>query len=90
MEGFYNDMTASARKKWDLLNILISKCSRREKDLLPKELPTFVGGTLQVSIIDCLKYLFRKEEDALDLLLETHSEMEERGELPCPEHMRPK
>lgn len=88
MIGFYNDLTPSARKKfgfeqYDNLESAIAG----EGNLLPKDLPTFVGGNYKVDILKCLKYLFRREPDALSLLLETHSEMESCGELPKPPHM---
>lgn len=45
MEGFYNDMTASARKKWGFAQYSdFESAVKGEKDLLPKDLPTFVGG----------------------------------------------
>lgn len=89
MEKFYNDMTESAKKKWGFAQYAdYGSALEGEKNLLPAKLPTFVGGTLQVDILECLKYLFRKEEDALTLLHETHAEMKELGELPLPEHMR--
>lgn len=88
MIGFYNDMTPSARKKFGFEQYSdLEAAVAGESDLLPKELPTFVGGTRRVDILKAMKYLFRREPDALKLLLEVHSEMEAAGEIPKPKHM---
>lgn len=87
MRKFYDDMTESARKKWGFAQYDNYTSAVESEKELPRELPTFVGGTLEVDILDCLKYLFRREEDALALLIETHKEMVEMGTLPCPRHM---
>lgn len=89
MKGFYNDMTPRIRKKYgfeqyeDFASVVDAK-----KGFLPEDLPTFIGGTYRVDILECLKYLFRREPETLALLLEVHSEMETSGELPNPGHMK--
>ena len=90
MRKFYDDMSERSRKKWGFEQYDdFQSAVEGEKDLLPvDELPTFVGGTYKVDILECLKYLFRREPEALALLLETHSEMESSGELPMPKHMQ--
>ena len=88
MRGFYNDMGPRARKKWGFEQYeTFESAVAGEGNFLPTDLPTFVGGTYRVDVLECLKYLFWREPEALELLLETHSEMEEAGELPKPEHM---
>jgi len=88
MRKFCADMGARARKKWGFEQYDdLEKCIEGQGDFLPKRLPTFVGGDYQVDILECMKYLFRREPDALALLLEMHAEMEKAGELPRPRHM---
>lgn len=62
-------------------------CYEKEKDYLPKEMPTFIGGTYKCDILECLKYLFRTEKDALKLMLETYNELKDSNEIPMPKHM---
>jgi len=57
--------------------------------LPPKEqIPTWVGGSLQVDIKDCLKHLFRCEPDALKLMEEVYADMEAKNEILHPEFMQ--
>ena len=88
MRKYYEDMGARSRAKWGFYQYeTFEEAIEGQGSFLPEELPTFVGGTRKVDILECMKYLFRREPSALQLLLETHSEMKESGELPCPEHM---
>lgn len=90
MIKFYNDMTPSSRKKFGFEQYDdFHSAVAGESNLLPdaEKLPVFVGGANEVDILECMKYLFRREPDALSLLLETHAEMEVAGELPKPKHM---
>lgn len=88
MRGFYNDMTPRMRKKYGFEQYEdYDAAVDANQGFLPEDLPTFVGGSYHVDILECLKYLFRCEPEALDLLVETHAEMEALGELPNPKHM---
>lgn len=60
-----------------------------ENEILPPvdSIPTWVGGTLEVDIKECLKHLFRCEPDALQLMEDTYKEMEENGEIMHPAFM---
>ena len=88
MRRFYTDMGERARKKWGFEQYEDFKSAvEGEGEYLPKELPTFVGGTYRVDILECLKYLFRREPEAQSLLLECYYEMKANGELPRPKHM---
>jgi hypothetical protein len=51
-------------------------------------MPKFVGGKSKLDILECLKYLFRREKETLELMLETYEEMEKNGEFFNPEHMQ--
>eukprot|EP00930_Biecheleria_cincta_P007109 TRINITY_DN108249_c0_g1_i1.p1 TRINITY_DN108249_c0_g1~~TRINITY_DN108249_c0_g1_i1.p1 ORF type:complete len:502 (-),score=78.91 TRINITY_DN108249_c0_g1_i1:423-1928(-) len=85
----FSDMSVSARNQWGFQQYDDFKAAVvGESDFLPHMLPTFVGGTYMVDILKCLRFLFRREPEALALLLETHSEMEKSGELPRPKHMQ--
>ena len=61
-----------------------------EKGVLPTrdQIPTWVGGELVVDIKDCLKHLFGREPEALQLMEDVYSEMEANGEILCPEFMQ--
>jgi len=88
MRGFYKDMTPRARKKFGFVVYEdFGTAIEAEGDFLPREMPHFVGGTLRVDILKCLKHLFSQEPDALKLLLETFDEMEKACEIPQPKHM---
>jgi hypothetical protein len=88
MTAFYNDMTPSARKKFGLEQYEnLEAAVSGEGDFLPRELPTFVGGTYKDDVLKCLEYLFRREPDALNLLLETHADMQNNGDILQPKHM---
>ena len=88
MKEFYNDMTPSARKKFGFEQYTtLEDAIQGEGDFFPSDLPTFMGGNYRVDILECLKYLFRREPEALALMLETHAEMEAAGEIPRPKHM---
>ena len=88
MRGFYNDMGKRMRKKFGFVMYEDYQSAKVEEgDLLPEELPTFVGGTRRVDILECLKYLFRREPEALALCVDTHASMVASGELPKPKHM---
>ena len=60
-----------------------------EEGVLPPkdQIPTWVGGTLQVDIKDCLTHLFRREPDALKLMEDVYAQMESNGEILHPEFM---
>lgn len=89
MTGFYEDMTPRMRKKYGfVLYDNYESAKRGEGDLLPPDLPTFVGGNYRVDILRCLKRLFVREPEALELLVNTYSEMERAGEIPRPAHMQ--
>lgn len=61
-----------------------------EAELLPSKenIPTWVGGSMVVDIRDCLRHLFRREPEALQLMEEVYEEMEEKGELIHPKFMQ--
>jgi len=88
MRGFYNDMGKRMRKKFGFEQYDDFQSAKEgEGGFLPEELPSFVGGDRRVDILECLKYLFRREPEALALLLDTHASMDAAGELPRPKHM---
>ena len=89
MNEFYNNMTAHARKKWGFAQYPdFQSAVMGEGHLLPENIPTFVGGTYKVDILKCLRHLLKREPQALDLLMETYSEMQSNGEIPNPKHMQ--
>jgi hypothetical protein len=59
-----------------------------EADLLPKEMPTWVGGKMRVDIKKCLERLFCREPEALKLMEDVYKEMEENGEILHPNFMQ--
>lgn len=61
---------------------------RGEEKLLPSELPSWVGGTAQVDIKSCLRHLFRRENDALDLMERVFDEMNQDGKIRHPQFMQ--
>ena len=61
---------------------------RGEAELLPSELPTWVGGTMQVDIKSCLRHLFRREKEALDLMEKIYDEMDRDGKIRRPKFMQ--
>ena len=86
---FYKEMTPRLRKKYGFVQYDdYNSAKLGEKDLLPEDLPTFVGGSYRVDVLKCLKYLFRREDDVLQLMLDTYEEMEKNGEIPRPKHMQ--
>jgi len=88
MRGFYKDMGKRMREKFGFVQYEdLESAQKGEGDFLPDDLPTFVGGKRRVDVLECLKYLFRCEPEALALLLDTHKTMEASGELPRPKHM---
>jgi len=88
MRGFYEDMSKRMRKKYGfVLYDDFQSAKDGEGDFLPEELPTFVGGSRRVDILECLKHLFHREPEALELLLDTYAKMEASGEIPQPIHM---
>merc|ERR1712113_553297 len=88
MIKFYDDMSVRTRKEFGFTQYADFKSAvAAEGDFLSKELPTFVGGTYKVDILKSMTFLFRREPEALALLLETHSDMEQSGELPRPTYM---
>merc|ERR1711862_1034192 len=81
MKKFYDDMSPRIRRKYgfEQYDDFESAVENGGEFLSPDKIPTFVGGTYRVDVLDCLKHLFRREPDALELLLETHAEMEADG-----------
>ena len=89
MNNFYKEMTPRLRKKYGFVQYDdYNSAKLGEKGLLPEDLPTFVGGNYRVDVLKCLKYLFRREDDVLQLMLDTYEEMEKKGEIPRPKHMQ--
>ena len=89
MQKFYQDMGARARKKWGFEQYAtFADAVAAEQSLLPEQLPSFVGGSCKVDIAECLKYLFRREPEALALMEETYAEMKATNEIPHPKHMQ--
>mmetsp|Transcript_6837 Transcript_6837/g.19482 ORF Transcript_6837/g.19482 Transcript_6837/m.19482 type:complete len:348 (+) Transcript_6837:79-1122(+) len=91
MRGFYKDMTQRMRRKYGFVVYDdFSSAVAGEADLLPPAdlLPSFVGGSRRVDTLACLRYLFRREPEALALLEEVHDRMEAAGEIPTPKHMK--
>ena len=88
MRGVYKDMTPRIRKKYGMVVYEdFETAIQGEGDFLPQEMPNFVGGTLRIDVLKCLKHLFSREPDALELLLETYGEMEKACEIPHPKLM---
>eukprot|EP00933_Yihiella_yeosuensis_P051188 TRINITY_DN49058_c0_g1_i1.p1 TRINITY_DN49058_c0_g1~~TRINITY_DN49058_c0_g1_i1.p1 ORF type:complete len:328 (-),score=73.65 TRINITY_DN49058_c0_g1_i1:250-1188(-) len=88
MIKFYEEMGARARKKWGFEQYAtLAEAVVGEQGLLPEQLPSFVGGTYKVDVVECLKYLFRREPEALALMEESFREMEAANEIPKPQHM---
>ena len=77
------------RKKYGFVQYDDYEAAKKgEVDLLPSDLPTFVGGSYRVDILKCLRHLFSREPEALQLLMKTYSDMEKAGEIPKPPHMQ--
>eukprot|EP01080_Neovahlkampfia_damariscottae_P005342 gene5342-9151_t len=62
----------------------------KEKDDFPDRslMPKIAGGESKIDILEGLKYLFRREKYAFELMLETYDEMKKNGELLNPKHMQ--
>ena len=91
MRGFYEDMSRRVRKKFGFVMYDdFESAAAGEAEHIPAahNLPTFVGGERKVNILECLRYLFRREPEALEMLENEHARMEAAGEIPCPKHMQ--
>ena len=91
MKEFFKEMGPRALKKWGFVAYDdYESALAGEIDLMPssEKIPTFVGGDYRLNVLECLKYLFHTEPDALALCLQLYKEMEDSGELPCPKHMQ--
>ena len=81
-------MGPSIRKKWGVVMYDNYKEAIEKETSLPDSIPTFVGGSYHVNVLECLKSLFSQEPDALNLMLEVYTDLKESGDLPCPPHMQ--
>ena len=91
MRIFYKDMTRRMRKKYGFAQYEdLANAMEGESSVIPSmdRLPNFMGGRRKVDIFKCLKYLFRREPDALNLLMKEHAHMEASGAIPHPIHMQ--
>lgn len=87
MKKQLEDFKAVAKKYGFAMYDSYEDAIRAEAEVLPSEIPTFVGGSLRVDIKDCLRHLFHREPEALQLMEDVYKEMEERGAILCPPHM---
>mmetsp|Transcript_61681 Transcript_61681/g.150984 ORF Transcript_61681/g.150984 Transcript_61681/m.150984 type:complete len:88 (+) Transcript_61681:1113-1376(+) len=87
MKEQLEDFKAVAKKYGFVMYDDYGKAVSGEAGLLPSELPTWVGGSLQVDIKNCLRHLFRREPEALKLTEDVYDEMEESGEILHPKFM---
>lgn len=87
MKKQLEDFKAVAKKYGFVMYDTLDDAMTGEKGLLPSDIPTWVGGSLQVDIKACLQHLFRCEPEALNLMEEVYCEMEKNGEILKPTFM---
>lgn len=87
MKKQLEDFKAVAKKYGFVMYDSYEDAIKGEAGLLPKEIPTWVGGSLQVDIKKCLQHLFHREPEALRLMEEVYTEMEENDEILRPSFM---
>lgn len=88
MKKQLEDFKAVASKYGFVMYDTLDEAVNGEKQLLPLELPTWVGGSLLVDVHKCLQRLFHREPEALHLMEEVYKEMDENGKLLHPKFMK--
>lgn len=90
MKEQLRDFGNVAKKYGFVMYDTLEEAEKGEVGILPPkdQIPTWVGGSLQVDIKDCLKHLFRRELEALKLMEEVFAEMEANDEILHPEFMK--
>eukprot|EP01080_Neovahlkampfia_damariscottae_P009655 gene9655-1859_t len=91
MKQMYKDYGTKVLERYGfVLYEDFDECYEKEKEFLPdrKLMPKFVGGEGKLDILECLKLLFRREKETLELLIKTYEEMEKNGEIIKPKHMQ--
>jgi len=87
MKKQLEDYKVIAKKYGFVMYDNLDEALKAEVKLLPADLPTWVGGSLQVDIKKCLQHLFHREPEALLLMEEVYKEMERNDEILHPEFM---
>ena len=88
MKKQLDEYKAIAKKYGFVMYDTLEEARIGEANVLPQDLPTWVGGTLQVDIKTCLQHLFHREPAALEMMEKVYKEMEEKGEILHPQHMQ--
>lgn len=88
MKKQMEDFAQVAKKYGFVMYDKFDDAMRNEAKIMPKEVPVFVGGTLEVDIRSCLRHLFRREPEALTMMEEVWKDMEDNGDMLHPEHMK--
>eukprot|EP00586_Coscinodiscus_wailesii_P014488 CAMPEP_0172520164 /NCGR_PEP_ID=MMETSP1066-20121228/291844_1 /TAXON_ID=671091 /ORGANISM="Coscinodiscus wailesii, Strain CCMP2513" /LENGTH=322 /DNA_ID=CAMNT_0013302875 /DNA_START=169 /DNA_END=1140 /DNA_ORIENTATION=- len=88
MKKQLEDFGTVAKKYGFVMYDTLDDAMAAEAKLLPSEIPTWVGGSLRVDIKKCLRYLFRREPEALELMEDVYKEMEEKNEILHPTFMQ--
>lgn len=87
MKKQMEDYKAIAKRYGYVMYDNLEEALECEAKLLPDKFPTWVGGSLQVDIKECLRHLFLQEPEALQLMEEVYEEMESKGEILKPQFM---
>ena len=87
MKKQLEDYKVIAKKYGFVMYDNLEEARKGEANLLPTELRTWVGGSMQVDIKKCLQHLFCREPEALVLMEKVYHDMESNGEILCPAFM---
>ena len=90
MKQQMKDYAAISKKYGFVMYDTLDEAMSAEAELLPSEVPTWVGGSMIVDIKKCLRHLFKCEPEALQLMEEVYDEMEQNGEILNPDFMKTK
>jgi hypothetical protein len=90
MKKQLEDFGSLAKKYGFVMYDTLEEAEKAEDGILPlkSQIPTWVGGSLEVDIKDCLKHLFRREPEALKLMEEVYAEMKAKDEIMSPIFMK--
>ena len=90
MKQQMKDYAAISKKYGFVMYDTLDEAMSAEAELLPSEVPTWVGGSMVVDIKKCLLHLFKCEPEALQLMEEVYDEMEQNVEILNPDFMKAK
>lgn len=90
MKQQMKDYAVISKKYGFVMYDTLDEAMSAEAELLPSEVPTWVGGSMVVDIKKCLLHLFKCEPEALQLMEEVYDEMEQNGEILNQDFMKAK